>query len=255
MAQSYRQITPQLARHLKLVMTDIDGTLTSGDGYFSSEVLETVRRLEWQGIMVGFVSGRNISRMESFAEDFGISGPIIAENGGVAKMKPVSEFVDMGYSRKPAIEGLIKLKELFPHAVEESEWNRERMVDTVFKLDGVRAEELEMHLKDVDVIDSGYVLHLMQKGVSKGSTLISILGKVGDGSLSPGDVMVLGDYTNDISLFQTFTHSVLIPNPRLLADELQMLRNTAGYESDLPFGEGFARVALHIINARCNSGL
>ena len=255
MAESYQRITPRLARQIRLAMTDVDGTITSGDGSFSSVVLEAVHRLEEQGIMVGLVSGRNLPKLESFAGDLGISGPIIGENGAVARAKPEGEVIDLGYSQRPAIEALEKLKALFPDAIEERDWNKYRTVDLVFRTHGVESEELRKHLEDVELLDSGYVLHLVQKGVSKGKTLLRLLDKIGDGSLSPDEVLVIGDSSTDMSLFQSFIHSVLVPNPRLPAEQVQMLRNVAKYESDLPFGEGFAQVVFHVLNARLGPDL
>ena len=119
MPQSYRQISPQLAHQIRLVMTDVDGTITTGGDSISPAVSHAIRRLEDQGIIVGLVSGRTLPKLESMAHDFGITGPIIAENGGVAKIKVNRRHVDLGYSRQPALEALAKLKELYPKAIEE----------------------------------------------------------------------------------------------------------------------------------------
>ncbi len=91
----------------------------------------------------------------------------------------------------------------------------------------------------------------MQKGVSKGITLMRLLGQIGDGKLSPAEVMVLGDSLTDMSLFESFPHSVLIINPKLPVEHRQALQEVAKYTSELPFGEGFAQVASHILKARC----
>ena len=253
MTQSYRQITPELARQIRLVMTDVDGTMTPDGGPLSPVVLEAVRRLEEAGIMVGLVSGRTLNGLESLAQDLEISGPIIAENGGVAKTK--GKLVDLGYSRQPAIKALKKLKRLFPAAIKEREDNKERLVDVVFWSHGVETEELRRHLDDTELLDSGYILHLQQKGISKGETLMELLGEIGDGSLSPAETMVIGDSATDLSLFELFPHSVLIINPRLPVEQRQVLQPAARYASELPFGEGFAEVAWHIVDARCDSDL
>jgi hydroxymethylpyrimidine pyrophosphatase-like HAD family hydrolase len=250
MAQSYRQIAPGLARQIRLVMTDVDGTITQGDDSLSSVVLEAVRHLEESGIMVGFVSGRALPRLESLALDLRISGPIIAENGGVAKLKANGELVNLGYSRAPALKDLEKLKRLFPDDIAEREDNKYRLVDVVFRSHAVEREELARHL---ELLDSGYILHLLQKGVSKGRTLAKLLRKIGNGKLSREEVMVFGDYSSDLSLFQLFPHSVFIPNPRLPPEQRQELQRAARYASDLPFGEGFAEVALHILDMRLTS--
>jgi len=253
MTQSYREIVPKLARQIRLVMTDVDGTLTQGGDCLSSAVLEAIRQLEKDGIVVGFVSGRTLPGLESLASDLGVSGPIIAENGGVAKLKTGGELVDLGYSREPAIKALARLKRLFPNAIAEREDNQYRLVDVVFRSRGVQAEELTRHLEDAELLDSGYILHLMQKGVSKGRTLTRLLGKIGDGNLFPEEVLVFGDSSTDLSLFQLFPHSVLIDNPRLAPEQRQVLRKAAEYASDLPFGEGFAEVAFRILAVRLSS--
>lgn len=252
MPQPYRQISPELANQIRLVMTDVDGTITAADDSLALITKRTIRRLEKQGMVVGLVSGQTLPRLEHLARDLEIGGPIIAENGGVAKLKLSDKLVDLGYSRYPAIKVLEKLKRLFPHAIEGTEDDRDRLVDMGIKTHGVETAELRRHLEDtdVDLLDSGYMLHLLPKWISKGGTLMRLLGKIGDGTLSPEEVIVFGDSLTDSSLFRLFPHSVLITNPRLPAQETQALAEMAGYVSDLPFGDGFTQVALHILASR-----
>ena len=206
--------------------------------------------MEDGGVIVGLVSGRTLPGLESLASDLGISGPIIAENGGVAKLKVNGELVDMGYSRKPAMEALEKLRTLFPNAIEEREDNRYRMVDVVLWSHGVAVNELRRYLDNAELIDSGYILHLLQKGVSKGRTLLMLLRHIADGRLSPEDVMVFGDSLTDLSLFEVFPYSVLIINPRHAPEHMEILYSICRYKSDLSLGDGFAQVVSHIIDGR-----
>jgi HAD superfamily hydrolase (TIGR01484 family) len=231
-------------------MTDVDGTLTSGDDSFSPVVLEALRRLEEGGISVGLASGRPLLELEPFARDLGIGGPIIGENGGVAKFRTGGESVELDYSREPAIKALEELKRLFPEAIKEREDNAYRLVDVVIRSHGVPIEELRRHLEGVEILDSAYILHLAQKGISKGKTLMRVLEQMGDGGLSPSEVLVFGDSCTDISLFEVFPNSVLVANPRLSVEERHELQEVAKFASELPFGEGFAEVASHIVNAR-----
>ena len=250
MITSYREITPELASRIELVMTDVDGTLTDASDSISSVVSESIRRLEDGGVVVGLVSGRTLPGLESLASDLGISGPIIAENGGVAKLKVNGKLLDMGYSRKPALEALEKLRTLFPDAIEEREDNRYRMVDVVLWSHGVDVNKLRRYLDDAELVDSGYILHLVQKGVSKGRTLIMLLRHIADGRLSPADIMVFGDSLTDLSLFEMFPHSVLIVNPRHAPEHMGTLHNACRYISELSLGDGFAQVASHIMDGR-----
>ena len=252
MSQSYRQISSELAGRIRLVMTDVDGTITAADDSFSPVAVEAVRRLEEHGIMTGLASGRTLPRLESIARDLGISGPIIAENGGVAILRTNGEPVNLGYNNCAARKALKKLKANFPDAIVETEDNKYRSVDVGIRSHGVGTEELRRHLKDIDadLLDSGFRLHLLPKGISKGKTLMRILIGVGDGNLSPEEVMIFGDSTTDISLFQLFPHSILVNNPRLPMEERQTLSEMVEYVSELPFGDGFAQVVFHILAMR-----
>ena len=252
MITSYREITPELARRIRLVMTDVDGTLTDESDSISSVVSESIRRLEDGGVSIGLVSGRTLPGLESLASDLGISGPIIAENGGVAKLKVNGELIDMGYSRKPALEALEKLRTLFPDAIKEREDNKYRLVDVVLWSHGVDVNELRRHLDEAELVDSGYILHLVQKGVSKGRTLNMLFRHIADGQLSPADVVVFGDSLTDLSLFEMFPHSVLIINPRHASEHMERLHNVCRYVSELSLGAGFTQVASHIMDVRIN---
>ena len=101
MANSYENISTETARQIKLIMTDVDGTITSTsklDGRFSGDVLRSFRLLEEQGVTVGLVSGRNMSDLDGYAEKFNISGPLIGENGAVARIQKGKELVELGVS-------------------------------------------------------------------------------------------------------------------------------------------------------------
>ena len=253
MTLSYRCITPALARQTKLVMADVDGTLTSADDTIGPAVFHAVQRLEQLGVTVGLVSGRTLPELETLALRLQIGGPIIAENGAIARRRADGEFVEMGYSRKPAIDALERLKALFPGAIREREDNAERVVDVVFWGDGIPHETLVKHLGDIQVVDSGYIMHLMPAGISKGATLLRLLEGMNQQDISPGEVMVFGDSATDLSLFELFPHSVLIVNPRLAPALTRDIHRTARYVASVPLGDGFVQVARHIADERAGS--
>jgi len=252
MAKSYENISTETARSLKLIMTDVDGTITSTsklDGRFSGDVMRSFRLLEEQGIIVGLVSGRNMNDLDGYAEKFNISGPLIGENGAVARIRKGGGLIDLGVSQKPAIEALEKLERLFPDAIQAGEWNKSRTMDLIIKVTGVSSEEIQRHLDNADLLDSGYVFHLIQKGVSKANTLDQILKKMKD-SFSADTTMVFGDAPTDLSLFQAFPNSVLVINPELTEETRQMLMREARYVSHACCGEGFSEVVRHILAVR-----
>ena len=250
MIQPYTRITRQTALRIKLVMTDVDGTLNNGGDELSPVVSHAIRNLKEHGIMVGLVSGRTDPMLVAMAASLDIGGPLIAENGAVARMTYKSGLVDLGYSRQPAIEALVKLKARYPGRIIEREDNAERLIDIVCRADGIAMEDLRNCVGDVQLLDSTYILHLMQKGIDKGNTLKRLLGLMDGPKIRPDEVLVVGDSMTDLSLFKLFTQSVLIPNPDLPETDKKTLRKSARYISEHGAGEGFAEVALHIINAR-----
>lgn len=246
MTQSYRNITAGQARLIKLVMTDVDGTLTPG-GDIGNHVIEAIRRLEGRGINVGLVSGRTMPELEALAGRLGISGPVIAENGGVAKLKAGGPPLALGYSRRPALEALNLLETAYPGRITGRADNRERLIDIVFRADGIPAEELKRLIGDTQLLDSGYIMHLMQAGISKGDTLTDLLSRAGDGNLTPETVLVIGDSATDRSLFEQFPNNILVLNPRIAGTAAELPPEAARYITEEPCGDGFVSAVNHIL--------
>ncbi len=228
-------------------MTDVDGTLTSDGQHFDPAVKACVDRLQTNGILVGLVSGRDLPRLENIVTILSTKGPLIAENGGVARLTPSGPLVNLGYSRKPALEAVEKLKSSFPGAITELDDNKNRLVDVTIESNGATVLELQRVVPGIQLLDSGYMVHLMPEGISKGGTLISLLPALG---LSAPEVAVFGDSPTDISLFQKFRNSVLVHNPRLSHQQLDAVSGSSAYQSDLPVEQGFCQVAAHIIRLR-----
>lgn len=226
-------------------MTDVDGTLLARGNILSNEVAEALSALRQAGIVIGLVSGRTLSLLESMAEEFNLTGPIIAENGAIAKVSPQSEMMELGYSRQPAIDALNILKELYPGEIREREDNAERFIDIVIWADGISVEEIRERIKPTQLLDSGYILHLMQEGINKGRTLSKVIDEMK--VYSPDEVMVFGDSVTDLSLFELFPNNVLIVNPGLPEGQAEIIEKKAAYVSEKQYGEGFTEVALHIV--------
>jgi phosphoglycolate phosphatase len=252
MIQSYKAITRDIASQIKLIMTDIDGTMTSNnkENSIAPEVLEAVKRLEKTGLIVGLVSGRTHILVDNLAGQLGINGPLISENGALARLKPGADFLDLGYTRKAALDALKILSAKYPGRIREREDNAVRLIDAVFFPPGVPTAELAEHLSEAQLLDSGYILHVMQKGISKGETLVKLLKYIENGPIKKSEVMVLGDSITDRTLFENFKYGILVPNSKVPAEDIPVLHKIAGYVTDKTFGEGFLEAAEHIIKLR-----
>ena len=67
---------------IDMVVFDIDGTLLDFSG-LHPELIPLVRRLEERGVIVSLASGRALPNITPIRQALGVSGFIVAENGGV----------------------------------------------------------------------------------------------------------------------------------------------------------------------------
>jgi HAD superfamily hydrolase (TIGR01484 family) len=253
MTGSFRTLPQVVARRLSLLMTDVDGTLTLDGEHFEPLVADMMARLQADGIVVGLVSGRTLPRLEKVARLLGTRGPLIAENGGVARLVAGGALVDLGYSRGAAAAASALLRSVYPEAVRELDDNRDRLVDVTISADGVAVGDMAKHVSGIQLLDSGYMIHLMAEGISKGGTLAALINLPGGPRVSPDQVMVCGDSPTDISLFRSFPNSVLIHNPSLSDGQRLAVDGIAAWEGELPVEQGFAQVAAHVLGLRRHS--
>ena len=68
---------------IKLLATDIDGTLTidRSSEFIPIEAMEFMRRLEDYGVLVSLVSANALPIIVGLRRYLGLRGPVIAENG------------------------------------------------------------------------------------------------------------------------------------------------------------------------------
>ena len=67
---------------IRLIATDLDGTLLNLNGEVSKANAEALKQAEDMGIPVVLASGRSYGSVRPFAQEIGLSSPIISANGG-----------------------------------------------------------------------------------------------------------------------------------------------------------------------------
>ena len=67
----------------KVVVIDIDGTITDGEKHLSMQAVESIRRLEKAGIPVVLATGNVRPITYGLWRFLGLSAPMCCENGGV----------------------------------------------------------------------------------------------------------------------------------------------------------------------------
>lgn len=70
---------------IKLIATDIDGTILKHNFKFNQEVKDCIKKLSQDGIKVVLVTGRMHSATDYVAEELGLDTPIVSYQGGLVK--------------------------------------------------------------------------------------------------------------------------------------------------------------------------
>ncbi|MEN6396054.1 MAG: phosphoglycolate phosphatase [Methanoregula sp.] len=196
---------------LKALLTDVDGTITDSTRKIDTGAIECIRSLVDDGIEVVLASGNTPCFMDALCKMIGTKGTFIAENGGVYRIgytgtlhitgdqsicRAALEIVQAHY-RKKGIE-----LDLYSPTY--------RYADLAFART-VPVEEVRQVLsgQPVQVIDTGYAIHLQSEGISKGTALVALARDMG---LSPKDFFAIGDGANDIQMLELAGRGVTIAN-------------------------------------------
>ena len=196
---------------LSAILTDVDGTITDSARRIDSGAIESIRSLVDDGIEVVFASGNTSCFMDALCKMIGTKGSFIAENGGVYRI---------GYTGSLHITGDQKVCRTALEVVQDHYRKKGielvlynptyRYADLAFART-VPAEEVKQILAGhpVQVIDTGFAIHLQSEGVSKGTSLLALARDMG---LSPKDFFAIGDGVNDIQMLEWAGRGVTIAN-------------------------------------------
>lgn len=219
---------------LRALVTDIDGTITNKARRIDTGALECIRSLVDDGIEVVFASGNTTCFMDALSKMAGTKGTFIAENGGVYRI---------GYAGKLHITGdqavcRSALETVQAHfrkkGIELELYNPEyRFADLAFART-VPADEVQEVLagQPVQVIDTGFAIHLQSEGVSKGGTLALLARDMG---LSPKDFFAIGDGINDAGMLTAAGKGVTVANAHIET------KKAASDVMDKGYGTGFVQ--------------
>lgn len=72
---------------IKLIVTDIDGTILNHDFKFNQEVKDCIKNLTIDGIKVVLATGRMHAATNHIAEELGLNTPIVSYQGGLIKLQ------------------------------------------------------------------------------------------------------------------------------------------------------------------------
>lgn len=225
----------------QVLVTDVDGTLTSPQNRLHLPAVEAIRKLEDQGVHVVFCSGNIMCSLLTLEFYLGISGPIIAENGGVVMKLGWEKPIILGSKEQP-LRALKTLKEIFDDKIMETGDQSYRFTDIAIRRTIDRETVMKM-VEDngikINVLDSGYALHLCDPQVHKAIGVRKAVETLGYKS---EEALGIGDGQNDIELLQEVGYGIALKNaPKILKD-------VADYITENSYGEGFVEAVKKIFN-------
>jgi len=214
---------------IRMLAVDVDGTITTRDRRLYLPAVEALRRVEERGVRVALATGNIIAVAHSLMRYLGTSGPCIAENGGVIYWE--GELHQTGDISEP--------KRAFEHLktkmdVQELITNIGRLTEVAIA-HNVPVSEVAEVLRDfdVEVVGTGFAIHIMPKGINKLEGIKRAVELMG---ISTDQVAAVGDSMNDYhmvagcGLGATLGHSP------------EELKDAADVVSSLSYGAGFVDV-------------
>ncbi|MEC4816295.1 MAG: HAD family hydrolase [Scytonema sp. PMC 1069.18] len=244
---------PQSFTNLRLVATDMDGTLTKG-GKFTTGLLQSLQDLANAGTHVVIVTGRSAGWVSGLAYYLPIAGAI-AENGGLfypsGSGTPVAltPIPDITAHRQLLAAAFHKLQTQFPQ-IQEAADNRFRITDWTFSVQGLSTGELQILNQLCQKMGWGFTYsnvqcHIQPLGQQKAIGLLQVLRDYFPQWTSE-EVVTVGDSPNDESLFDEryFPVSVGVANVSEYANQLQ---HQPVYVTSASEAEGFCELVRLIL--------
>jgi hydroxymethylpyrimidine pyrophosphatase-like HAD family hydrolase len=218
-------LTPDRLTDIRLIATDIDGTLTR-EGKFTTELLQAIDLVNAKGIALLLVTGRSAGWVSAVNNYLPVAGSI-AENGGVYFDRNSREL----QSRYPQIE--------------ESSDNQFRITDWTFDVAGLTDLELDEIAAQCQQWGYSFTFSTVQCHIKpplqdKGVAILHVLKQYFP-QIAPQQIITVGDSPNDASMFDRalFDRSVGVANIQHYADRLT---HQPQFVTKLPAVAGFCEL-------------
>ena len=262
---------------IRLVATDLDGTLLHTDGTVTERTRRALTAVEDRGVTVVFVTGRPIRWMDDLWEHVGGHGLAVCSNGGIvydvharavsqARTIPAEVALEVGKILRDAVPGTtFALETTHGFAKEAGFMPRlppppdlrvgplEEIVDaTVVKL-LARHEDAEPerfwaeveshvgHLVTTTWSSVGALVEISAAGVTKASTLELVCAEHG---ITADEVLAFGDMPNDLPMLEWAGTSYAMANAH------ESVRALAGHVAPANEDDGVAAVLEELFDLR-----
>ncbi|MGK7877399.1 MAG: HAD-IIB family hydrolase [Xenococcaceae cyanobacterium] len=241
--------TANRLKNIRLVATDMDGTLTQ-QGKFTSTLLQTLEALAKAEISVLIVTGRSAGWVDAVKTYLPVTGAI-AENGGLfySNHSEAPEILtpirDLTLHRQQLAETFQFLKSKFP-LIQESADNRFRLTDWTFDVTGLTTAQLQKlenlcQQKGWGFTYSTIQCHIKPLQQDKATSLLQVLKKHFT-QFTTEEIITIGDSPNDESLFNASKFPLSVGVANVLHYSKQLTHKPAYVTTNVEV-EGFCELA------------
>ena len=253
---------------IKLVATDIDGTILIPEGQFRREVKECISNLDKRGIKVVLVTGRMNAAAQLIASELGLKTPVVSYQGGLIKEGEKTLYERyltaeqtekiINWSKKENIHLNLYNDDILyseqdcyeiqrycnnqhtKYVVKSFSEIKKDKVNKVLAIDYNGAERINKYEKELPSIfpelyivkSTPYFLEFSNKEGSK-YCAVKFLQKYWN--LKEDEILTIGDQNNDIELLKAGGIKIAMGNAT------EDLKKTADYITDTVHNDGFVK--------------
>lgn len=242
-----------LSQHVRLVATDMDGTLTQ-QGKFTPSLLQALEDLAIANIKVLIVTGRSAGWVSGLVSYLPVAGAI-AENGGIYYSSnseapiALTPIPDLNAHRQQLAATFTQLQTEFPQ-IRESADNRFRLTDWTFDVQGLSQVQLQRlgslcYQLGWSFTYSNVQCHIKPLNQDKATGLLQVWRDRFPENIK-AEIVTVGDSPNDETLFDPsyFPVSVGVANVLHYTSQLTHL---PAYVTTATEGEGFCELAKYLL--------
>jgi len=218
---------------LKGIAVDIDGTITFSDRRIDCRAIEALRSLD---VPVVLATGNILCFARAAAKLIGTAGMVIAENGGAVSLGNEhaefnSRYLDDCERMFRILSERFELERLDPS-------HRRTEIALRRNFDMKIAQEL-VHKSglDVELVDTGFAMHIKSVHINKGLGLRRIAELVG---ISAKELAAIGDSPNDIEMLQESGYGIAVGNAH------NMVKSAVRHVTAGEYGAGVAEAIEHM---------
>lgn len=260
---------------IKLVATDIDGTILIPEGEFTNEVKECISNLTKQGIKVVLVTGRMNAAASKIAKDLELNTPVVSYQGGLVvennkklyerylteeQTQRVLEWAkevnihinlyndDILYSETECYEVQRYCNNLHTeHTVKSFSEIKKDKINKLLAIDYSNPERISRYEKELQQIfpdlyivkSTPYFLEFSNPEASKKCAVEFLQNYWG---LKKDEILTIGDQNNDIALLRAGGIKIAMGNAT------EELKKEADHITDSVFNNGFVKAMQKFCN-------